>query len=109
MIVIVREIFPNQKIVLEHNVAKTGSLFVDIFLPQLMIAFEYDGEQHFTYSEHFHGSQEAFRASKRRDTTKSIRCIELGITLVRVRFDDKLTKDLVVEKLQQALDNKEEE
>ncbi len=102
---IVKSIFPNQRVVLEHNVAINGGLFLDIYLPQLNVAFEFDGEQHFTYSEHFHGSLDAFRASKKRDSLKTARCQELGIALVRVRYDEKMTKDLVLSKLQQALDN----
>jgi len=107
LLTIVRTIFPNQRIVLEHNVAETGALFLDIYLPQLGVAFEFDGEQHFTYSEHFHGSLDAFRASKKRDALKTARCHHLGISLVRVRYDEEMTKDLVLSKLQQALDNKE--
>jgi hypothetical protein len=102
---IVKTIFPNQRIVLEHNIAQTGALFLDIYLPQLNVAFEFDGVQHFTYSEHFHGSPEAFRASKKRDAAKTTRCQELGISLVRVRYDEKMTRDLIMNKLQQALDN----
>ncbi len=104
LLAIVKLIFPNQKIILEHNIAQTGGLFLDIYLPQLNVAFEFDGIQHFTYSEHFHGSPDAFRASKKRDAQKTARCEELGISLVRVRYDEEMTKDLVVSKLQQALD-----
>ena len=105
---IVGEIFPNQLVVLEHNVAEKGALFLDIYLPQLGVAFEYDGEFHSIYSEHFHGSLDAFRASKKRDAQKTSRCRELAISLVRVRYDEEITKDLVLSKLQQALDNKED-
>lgn len=108
LLALVKTIFPNQRIVLEHNIAETGALFLDIYLPQLGVAFEFDGIQHFTYSEHFHGSLDAFRASKRRDAQKTIRCQELNIALVRVRYDEEMTKELVLGKLQQALDNKED-
>jgi hypothetical protein len=108
LLALVKEIFPNQRIVLEHNVAEKGALFLDIYLPQLGVAFEFDGSQHFTYSEHFHGSLEAFRASKKRDSQKTIRCRELAISLVRVRYDEAMTKELVLDRLQQALDNKED-
>jgi very-short-patch-repair endonuclease len=104
LLAIVRTIFPNQRIVLEHNLAETGALFLDIYLPQLSVAFEFDGIQHFTYSEHFHGSLDAFRASKKRDAQKTARCQELGISLVRVRYDEAMNKELVLGKLEQALD-----
>jgi len=104
---IVQEIFPNQKIILEHNIAAVGALFLDIYLPQLSLAFEFDGEQHFAYSQHFHGTPEAFRSYKKRDLLKTNKCTELGITLVRVRFDEGLSKDLVLDKINKALDHKD--
>jgi very-short-patch-repair endonuclease len=104
---IVQEIFPNQKVVLEHNIAKSGALFLDIYLPQLSLAFEFDGAQHFAYSEHFHGTPEAFRSYRKRDALKSDRCKELGIALIRVRFDERMDKDLVLDKINKALDDKD--
>lgn len=101
---IVQEIYPHQRIELEHNIAERGSLFVDIYLPRLNIGFEFDGEQHFAYSEHFHGSRENFLAAKKRDVQKDIRCEELGITLIRVRFDEDMTKELILDKIEEALD-----
>lgn len=104
LLALVKLIFPNQKIILEHNVAKTGALFLDIYLPQLNVAFEFDGQQHFAYSKHFHGSFDAFRASKKRDADKTLRCQELGIALVRVKYDEQMSKDLILDKLQKVLD-----
>lgn len=108
LLAIVKMIFPNQKIVLEYNIASKGGLFLDIYLPQLNVAFEYDGIQHSVYNQHFHSSLDAFRASKKRDLAKTTQCQELGISLVRIKHDDKMTKDLVLGKLQEALDSKEE-
>lgn len=104
LLAIVKLIFPNQKIILEHNVAKVGGLFLDIYLPQLNVAFEFDGEQHFTYNKHFHGSWDAFRASKNRDAAKTLRCQELEIALVRVKYDEQMSKELILDKLQKVLD-----
>ena len=101
---IVKEIFLNQIIVLEHNIAEYGSLFLDIYLPQLLIAFEFDGEQHFTYSKYFHKYRQAFLESKKRDQAKESRCAQLGIKLIRVKFDEVITKDLVLAKIKAVLD-----
>src|SRR5690554_4726199 len=81
---LIRELFPQQKVIREHNIARYGALYLDFFLPALKLAFEYDGEFHFNYNEHFHGTREAFAASRRRDAEKNDRCEELGITLIRV-------------------------
>ena len=101
---IVKELYPNQRIELEHNVADRGALFIDIYVPRLNLAFEYDGEQHFRYNSHFHKDRTAFLQAKKRDYKKDEKCEEKGITLIRVRFDEELTKELVLSKIEGALD-----
>tara|TARA_R110002094_G_scaffold153474_1_gene140972 strand:- start:664 stop:1002 length:339 start_codon:yes stop_codon:yes gene_type:complete len=101
---IVKLIYPNQRIELEHNVAIRGGLFIDIYLPRFKIGFEFDGQQHFEYTEHFHGSRENFIKAKRRDADKDRRCEEEEITLIRVAYNEEMTKDLVLSKLEEATD-----
>lgn len=101
---IIKEIFPHQKIVREYNVADRGSLFLDFFLPALKLAFEYDGEFHFEYNEHFHGSRENFVKAKRRDAEKDQRCEEEGITLIRVAYNEEMSRALVLSKIEEGLD-----
>ena len=100
---LVQQIYPNQRVELEHNVAERGGLFVDIYLPRLGLAFEYDGIQHFEYNEHFHGSRESFIKAKRRDAEKDQRCEEKRIVLIRVAYNEEMTKELVLDKIEVAL------
>lgn len=99
---LVKELFPYQKVELEHNVADRGALFVDIYLPALKVGFEYDGRQHFEFCEHFHGTRESFIQARRRDAAKDERCDELGITLIRVAYNEEMTKELLLAKLEEA-------
>lgn len=101
---VVKEIFPNQKVVLEYNVADRGGLFIDIFLPRLNIGFEFDGEQHFRYIEHFHGDVHGFLKAQRRDAEKDELCGEKGIKLVRIAYDEPMTKEFVTQRIEEALD-----
>lgn len=98
---IVKGIFPHQRIEFEHNVADRGALFIDIFLPELDVGFEYDGVQHFEYNEHFHGSRDSFLKAKRRDAEKNDLCEQKGITLIRVAYNEDLTEELVLGKLEE--------
>ncbi len=104
LLAIVREIYPNQRVEFEHNVAERGGLYVDIYLPRLHIAFEYDGIQHFEFVEHFHGNQQGFIQARKRDLQKNTVCEDLGIALVRVAYDESMTKDNVMSKIEEALD-----
>ena len=101
---IVQEIFPHQKIELEYNVADRGGLFIDIYLPRLKLGFEFDGQQHFVYNEHFHGSRENFIKARRRDAEKDTICRERGIVLIRVAFNEIMNKELILSKIEE-IDN----
>lgn len=100
---IVQQIYPHQRVELEHNVAERGALFVDIFLPRLQLGFEYDGQQHFEYNEHFHGSRENFIRARRRDNEKDEACEAKGIALIRVAYDEDMSRALVVSKIEEVL------
>lgn len=101
LLAIVQEIFPHQRVELEYNVATRGGLFLDIYLPRLKVGFEYDGQQHFEYCEHFHGSRENFLRAKRRDAEKDELCEQQGITLIRVAYNEEMNKELVLRKLEE--------
>ena len=101
---IVKQLFPNQRIEFEHNVADRGALFLDIFLPRLDLAFEYDGIQHFQYIEHFHGDRMGFAKARKRDAEKDDACENKGITLIRVAYNEEMNKETVLKKLEDAHD-----
>lgn len=96
---LLKEIFPFQKILLEYHIG--GGLRLDYFLPNLNIAFEYNGRPHYVYSEHFHKNKQGFLDSKRRDFKKIELCQQNKINLIIVRFDEKLTKQLILDKLKE--------
>lgn len=100
---VVREIYPNQKIEFEYNVADRGALFIDIYVPRLSIGFEYDGEQHFEYIEYFHGDRKGFLRARRRDAEKDEMCEKKGITLIRLAYNEPMTKEHVLKKIEEAL------
>jgi len=60
----------------------------DGYFPSLNLLLEAHGEQHFRYSEAWHGSLEAFRTSRRRDEFKKARAEELGYGYRVVKFTD---------------------
>jgi hypothetical protein len=58
---------------------------LDAFFPELMLAFEYQGEQHYTPVEPW-GGEEALKRTIKRDTEKRALCSSHGILLVEVPF-----------------------
>ena len=65
---------------------------LDIFIPELNLAFEYQGEQHYTF-HYLYGHPEE---RQMRDAEKKIKCAEAGITLIEVPYWwDKAAGDFV--------------
>jgi hypothetical protein len=100
-----RELFPYNIILKEHYVHYKGTrLFFDFFVKDLRICVECQGQQHFKFVKHFHGSMEGFFGQKKRDNLK-LEYIENNDTfsLVRIRYDEEITKKLLLSKIEEAL------
>lgn len=102
LLTIINELFPHQKILKEHHIGER--LCLDYFLPHLMIAFEYQGEQHYRFIKHFHKDGKGFLDAQKRDLRKDDLCDEQGITLICVAYNEEMSKELVLSKLEKALD-----
>jgi len=62
--------------------------YIDFYLPLLKIAIEVNGEQHFKYIPHFHGSAQVFLRAKKRDRDKAEWCERNGIKLVNLNYNE---------------------
>lgn len=68
----------------------TGGKFnleLDCYNPELKLALEYHGAQHYKFTPHFHKSREAFYNQKYRDQLKRMLCRENGISLIEVPYN----------------------
>jgi hypothetical protein len=85
----------------DHNIIPQfylgEGLKLDFFIPELNLAWEYDGEQHFEFSEKFHRSEKDFLHQQYLDSRKNALCDELGITLIRVSYKDTLDTSLIAD------------
>lgn len=71
---------------LRNNVTGGYNLELDCFNRDLMIAVEYNGEQHYKYIPYFHKTKDAFYNLKYRDDMKKRLCLENGIKLIIVPY-----------------------
>lgn len=62
------------------------NLELDCFNDELMVAVEYNGEQHYNYIPYFHKNKDAFYNIKYRDDMKKRLCAENGIKLIIVPY-----------------------
>lgn len=78
--------FPRTRPNFMLNNISGSNLELDCFNPELKIAVEYNGEQHYKYIPYFHSSKDAFYNIKYRDDIKKRLCSENGIKLIIVPY-----------------------
>lgn len=89
---IVSRIYPNQKIIRHHRPDWLEGLEIDIYLPELKLGFEYQGQQHFHPIKAW-GGEKALENLRERDAKKAAICVSLGISLVAVDYTEPLTEE----------------
>ena len=66
------------------------NLELDCFNPELKLAVEYNGVQHYKYTPRFHSTKDAFYNIKYRDRIKEELCRKHGVKLIVVPYTVKL-------------------
>ena len=99
---LIRKLFPKHTIRREASPSWLGRQRLDIFLPELALSIEYQGEQHFLPIEAFGGSK-ALEKTRERDQRKRSLCRENGVTVIEVRYDDPLTMNSLRNRLRNWL------
>lgn len=66
------------------------NLELDCYNPELKLAVEYNGIQHYKYIPYFHKTKDAFQNQKYRDYMKRDMCEKNGITLIEVPYTVKV-------------------
>ena len=69
-----------------YNPVTGQYLEIDCYNDELKIGVEYQGQQHYKYTPHFHKNVEAFRNQQYRDELKRIYCRDAGILLIEVPY-----------------------
>lgn len=81
-------------IILEEFLIPTHNLYLDFYVPERNIAFEFDGRQHKDFVKFFHGSIEGLRRQQKNDLTKYEWCEFNKIKLVRLTAVPENVEDL---------------
>lgn len=72
-----------------------GNMQLDRYYPDLKLAFEFNGQNHYEYIPFIHKDKEEFEYYKECDVLKKKICKELGITLVEIRYNYRIDEDSV--------------
>jgi len=102
---IIKGIFPTKEIIHQASPEWLGRQRIDIYVPELKLAIEYQGLQHYEPVEYF-GGEEGFRKNKERDELKARLCSQNGIKMVYFRYNEEIKKDVVEIRLKQKLEER---
>lgn len=70
----IQRIFPPSMGIMEEYPCWGEQLYLDFFIPGLMMAFEFNGSQHDEFNPFFHGDRSGFANEQRRDQRKAKWC-----------------------------------
>ena len=84
---ILNKLYPLYIVCEEVVIPATNGSAIDFFLPELRLAIECQGEQHYKYIQHFHGTKLGFLNAMKRDRNKKDWCDSNNIRLVELKYD----------------------
>ena len=95
---ILRNIYPDLDIIRHHRPDWLGGLEVDIYIPGLPLAIEYQGQQHF-HAIRAWGGPEALSQVQERDRRKAQICVEHGLRLIVFDYTEPLVREHVEKRI----------
>lgn len=99
---IICELFPGKEVRRHYKDEWLEGLILDIYIPSLKLAFEYQGEQHFISFEYL-GGESTMELSQLRDEQKVELCINNGVKLVVINYDEPLTIEYIQKKVGRSI------
>jgi hypothetical protein len=67
---------------------RKGVLYLDFYIPQIMLAIEVHGQQHYEFISFFHKTNADFLLAKAKDEDKIEWCRLNGIDLIELKYSD---------------------
>lgn len=95
---LIQQIYPDEELLMHHRPKWLLGLELDVFLPNINIGFEYQGQQHF-YAIKAWGGKKALDDVKKRDQIKRNICIKNNITLIEIDYTEPLEKEYILQKI----------
>lgn len=99
---VVQTFFSNKEVIYHYRGKELNGLEIDIWVPDLKLAIEYQGEQHFQTIKHW-GGEKGLRERIERDKKKRMLCKKVGYDLIEFKYNEDITIKNVEKKLKRYL------
>jgi hypothetical protein len=100
---IITMLFPDFVVIHHYRGSELHGLELDIWLPEIKVGIEYQGEQHYQVIEHW-GRKAGLEKRLVNDRKKKKLCKELGYHLIEFKYTEELTEKLVKKKVSKFID-----
>lgn len=90
----ITELLPDEKVVHQARPEWLKPQTIDVYVPSLKLAIEYQGLQHYQPVEFF-GGKEAFEKLRERDRRKAQICSAKNVKLIYFRYDEAIDRRLI--------------
>ena len=100
-----RNLFQKHEVIQHARTKWLGMMHLDVFIPSLKLAFEYQGRQHYEPVDFF-GGKVAFEKVGQRDQEKARLCKENSIKLIYIRQGDDFSEMALKNMLKEYLSSK---
>ncbi len=94
------EIFTDDEVIFHYRGKELEGLELDIWIPKFKLGIEYQGIQHFKAVEHW-GGEKTLKKQKLKDKKKKEICKSLNYKLIEFRYDEDISKDLILRRLEE--------
>ena len=92
----IKDILTNYEVSRHHSPSWLSPMHLDVYVPELSLAVEYQGQQHYMPVDIF-GGQESFEKTKVRDAIKKKLCQQNKVYLLYIRYDDEEPEKTIIE------------
>lgn len=102
---LIKKTYPKLKVIHHYRPSFLGHLELDIFIKDVNIGVEYQGEQHFMPLKHW-GGEDSLKRGMKRDLKKKKLCEKNNIDLIYFNYDEDISLKNVKSKLSHLIDRK---